>query len=118
MTKKHRLLDSSRLGNQFGARIRRLRESFGMTQKGLAQRVGLPQNYVSQIETGAYNNPTLALITRLADGLGVPTAALVDDSNQRSDQEIELLGAIRMLPDTVREHVTGIVKACGQVDST
>lgn len=60
----------------FGERVRALRKKAGMTQEALAHASGLHWTYVSQIERGT-RNLSLKNILRLAEGLGVEPAQLV-----------------------------------------
>lgn len=46
------------------------RKSCNITQKQLAETTGIAQSDISKIETGA-GNPTIKLLKRLADGLGM-----------------------------------------------
>ncbi len=56
---------------RFGARIRELREAQNMSQITLAERVGIEQPHLSNLENGK-KEPKLRVIEMLADGLGVP----------------------------------------------
>jgi transcriptional regulator with XRE-family HTH domain len=60
----------------FGERVRALRVEAGMTQEALARAADLHWTYVGQIERGT-RNLTLKNILRLARGLGVEPARLV-----------------------------------------
>ena len=56
----------------FGARLRRLRGSAGMTQEELASRAGLTPNAVSALERGLRKRPYPHTVRSLADALGLP----------------------------------------------
>jgi len=43
----------------------------GMTVKGLAEKAGLHRNYVSQLERGKANNPSLSALIAVFDALGL-----------------------------------------------
>lgn len=60
-----------------GARIRRLREQHGMTQKQLADALGLNQSAIALWESGK-TVPTLQNLYRLADILGCDARDLLD----------------------------------------
>jgi transcriptional regulator with XRE-family HTH domain len=60
----------------FGARVRELRLSLGLTQKELAERSGLHHTYISSVEMGE-RNVSLVNITRLAAALGVDPPQLL-----------------------------------------
>jgi transcriptional regulator with XRE-family HTH domain len=54
-----------------------MRESKGMTQRDLAERAEVTPGYIAQLEMGQKQNPSLAVLRRLARALGVPVAELV-----------------------------------------
>ena len=62
----------------FGHNVRRIRESLGLTQEGLAEASELDQSYIGGVERGE-RNPALDSILRLATALKVAPAALFDD---------------------------------------
>lgn len=61
---------STEIRERFGARIKELRLERKMRQIDLAERVGIQESYVSNIESGK-KEPCLEIIKMLADGLGV-----------------------------------------------
>jgi transcriptional regulator with XRE-family HTH domain len=63
---------------RFGARVRELRQQRNMLQGDLADRVGIRESYVSDIENGK-KEPCLEVITMLAQGLGVSLRRLFWD---------------------------------------
>jgi transcriptional regulator with XRE-family HTH domain len=54
----------------FAARLRELRNAAGLSQKELAERSGVKQNSISQLEAGD-RNPIWETVIALADALGV-----------------------------------------------
>jgi len=62
----------------FGERLRAQRHAAQLTQEALANQAGLHWTYIGQIERGE-RNLTLKNILRLAEGLGVAPAALIQD---------------------------------------
>ena len=62
----------------FGAKVRRLREEAALTLEELGDRCGMELAYVSRVERGQ-KDVQLSTIVRLACGLGVAPAALVED---------------------------------------
>ena len=54
---------------KFGARLRELRIQAGMTQRELAERVGVNFSYLSKIESGAMPPPSQKAISKLAEAL-------------------------------------------------
>ena len=55
----------------FGARLRRLRESAGLTQEELASRAGLAAKAVGALERGERKRPYPHTVRSLADALGL-----------------------------------------------
>lgn len=62
---------------EFGRRVRERRQELGWSQERLAEESGLHWTYVGQVERGR-RNVTLHNILKLAAGLGVGAAVLVD----------------------------------------
>ena len=61
----------------FGVELKARRAARGLTQAALAKKAGMKQTYVSQLESGAEDNPTRNTLRRLAKALKVPVAELV-----------------------------------------
>ena len=52
-----------------GDQVKQIRTALGMTQQQLAERSGLSQNVIAEVEGGKRENMTLTTIQKLADGL-------------------------------------------------
>ncbi|MCH7483579.1 MAG: helix-turn-helix transcriptional regulator [Chloroflexi bacterium] len=61
-----------------GKKIRQLREELGMSQAQLSSQGGLSQGYLSQLENDEVQNPSAAVIFRLAQALNVDPRVLMD----------------------------------------
>lgn len=61
-----------------GKTIRGLREELGMSQAQLSAQGGLSQGYLSQLENDEVQNPSAAVIFRLAQALHVDPRVLMD----------------------------------------
>lgn len=61
---------------QFGVKLRQLRDAAGLTQMELANRCDMDMAEISRHERGL-RDPRLSTIVRLADGLGLDPADLV-----------------------------------------
>lgn len=61
----------------FGKHLMELRKEKDLTQEELASRCDLNRNYVGSIER-AEKNPSLTTLVKLADGLGVSRAELLE----------------------------------------
>lgn len=84
-----------------GARICRIRQEYGLQQKEAAERVNISLSYYGNIERGK-RTPSLDILVRIANGLGVGTDTLLRDSLEKpclpkthwTDRE---LGIVRQL---------------------
>ncbi|HEX7153161.1 MAG TPA: helix-turn-helix transcriptional regulator [Thermoanaerobaculia bacterium] len=70
------------VGEVFGERMREIRQKAGMTQVELAERSGLAQTRVSELERGV-RSPNLATVVRLALALDCKVSALVAGFDRR-----------------------------------
>lgn len=68
-----------RSSETFGRNIREIRIRKGMSMQKLADRSGIRLNVISDYEAGIRSNPTLATITKLAEGLGVKASRLLSE---------------------------------------
>jgi transcriptional regulator with XRE-family HTH domain len=98
-------------GLGLGSAVRRIRELRGVGQEVLAQRSGLSQGYLSQIESGAWTGISEDVLGRIAKALGVESwvvlaqaAGLKLDQVERfSEDERRWLDAYRALAPEQRE---------------
>lgn len=63
---------------RLGVMLKRVRESRGLTQEQLARKVGVSDAYISMLESGAKQNPSLPLLKRLAKALKVKVGELLE----------------------------------------
>lgn len=49
--------------------LKQRRQELGLTQTELAERSGVAQTYISDLETGARGNPTVAILRKLEKAL-------------------------------------------------
>lgn len=61
---------------RFGKHLRKIRESKGLTQEGLADLAGMHFTYIGQIERGK-RNPSLINLERLAKALKIDAGKLL-----------------------------------------
>ena len=64
---------------ELGARLRRRRKALGLAAKELARAAGVSPSYVSQLEHGKQDRPSLDVLSALATALGVPTSELLGE---------------------------------------
>jgi transcriptional regulator with XRE-family HTH domain len=57
--------------------LKALRGSKGLTQVNLAGKARVTQPYLAELEAGKKQNPSLAVLQRLAKALGVPMTDLL-----------------------------------------
>lgn len=68
---KRRAYEKGRKSALLAYKIFTLREKLGMTQMGLARRIGVSQQAVSRLESGKFERFTLRTLERLARAMGV-----------------------------------------------
>jgi putative transcriptional regulator len=70
-TSENMSIDNSMTEKRLGAVLRRLRRQRDLTQKRLAQRAGIDQGYLSNIESGKRPHPSAVIVKKLARALDV-----------------------------------------------
>jgi transcriptional regulator with XRE-family HTH domain len=75
-----------------GSNLRRLRKAHGLSLERLAELSGVSRAMLGQIET-AKSVPTVSLLWRVADALGVPVATLVSTDNEPAVTVLSRTGA-------------------------
>ena len=65
-----------------GARIRRIRQEYGLQQKEMADSIGISLSYYGHIERGT-RNPSMEILIRIANRLSVGTDMLLRDSLEK-----------------------------------
>ena len=100
-------------GLGLGAAVRRIRELHGIGQEVLAERSGLSQGYLSQIESGSWTALTEDALGRIAAALGVEPWVILaqaaglklDDVERFNEDERVWLDAFRALDAEQRETI-------------
>lgn len=62
-----------------GARLKRIRNAKQMTLRELGKIAFLSHSFIADIESGRCSNPTIDTIVALANALGVPLTALLEE---------------------------------------
>jgi len=70
------------LRGQVGARLRQLRQARRLTQEQLAERAGLSDKFIGEVERGR-GNPTLTTLSALSEALGVGLIDLLGLEGER-----------------------------------
>jgi len=78
-------MSSPRITARFGASVRSLRHSLGLSQEALAELADLHRTYIAGIE-GGVRNVTLKTIEKLALALQVPSATLLLDAGRQTER--------------------------------
>ncbi|MFD2420395.1 helix-turn-helix domain-containing protein [Amycolatopsis pigmentata] len=91
---------------QFGARIRRVRQQAGINQEELGHRVGLNRSSISNVEKGRQRVP-LHMIMEFAEALDVPAATLLPGDTTQLDP-------LRGVPQETRPFVEDILHTAGE----
>ena len=73
---------------ELGARLRIARQSMGLTLAGVGQQIGMSQSYLSDLERGTLENPTIDTVRRLAGVLNVTVAELIGDPGPEPDPDM------------------------------
>jgi transcriptional regulator with XRE-family HTH domain len=100
-------------GLGLGSAVRRIRELHGIGQEALAERSGLSQGYLSQIESGSWTAVTEDALGRIANALGVEPWVILaqaaglklDDVERFTEDERIWLDAFRALDAEQRETI-------------
>ena len=73
-----------------GHRIAALRRGKGQSLQQVADAVGVSKAHIWELEKGRADNPSMALVTRLADHFGVSVAFLVSEETESPDADTDL----------------------------
>ncbi len=103
-------------GLGLGSAVRRIREQRGVGQEALAERSGVSQGYLSQIESGTWTAVTEDVLGRIARALGVEPWALLalgaglklDQVERFSEDERRWLDIYRALDPEQRETILNV----------
>ena len=78
-----------------GARIAELRLKQSQSLQQVADAVGVSKAHIWELEKGRADNPSMALVQRLADHFGVSTAFLVGEAIDARDADVDLARMFR-----------------------
>lgn len=91
-----------------GARLKQLRMKKGQSLQQVADAVGSSKAHIWELETGKSANPSIALLTRLADHLGVSAAYLVGEDVGADEGRIGSM--FRRVSDELDEEDQALIK--------
>jgi transcriptional regulator with XRE-family HTH domain len=84
-----------------GDRVRKRRKALGLTAKALAKAAGVSTSYISQVERGHQQDPSLPALRRLADALSMDLHALLG-AQATKGEPASIPGALRELAEEFR----------------
>lgn len=105
-----------------GQKIRDLRDQMGMSQAQLASSAGVSQGYLSQIENEEVQNPSAAVLFRLAKAMHVDPRSLLqaagltdifpngDEEDFQAAVDPDLLRFLSRLSQTQQRHLLQLLK--------
>ncbi|HVC82808.1 MAG TPA: helix-turn-helix transcriptional regulator [Chloroflexota bacterium] len=73
-------------GGGLGERVRKRRKALGMTAKSVAKAAGVSTSYISQVERGHQEDPSLPTLRRLADALSMDFHTLLGGQTLQLDE--------------------------------
>ncbi len=80
-----------------GSNIKEIRLAKGMSISALANKAGISKGYVSDIEKGVKDNPSIEILDRIASALEINVSELFDDSSDKNDNLDELEEDMKIL---------------------
>jgi len=83
---------ADKLTAQVAEAVKTRREQLGLTLRALASRSGVSSSMISDVERGT-KSPTISTLSALAQALGMPISALVDDSAAPPSTRIHVVRA-------------------------
>lgn len=86
----------------FGNRLKELRKEKHLNQTELAQKIGVNQSTISQLEKG-FRNPTPAIIKKLAIALDINREELVGKDDKNFEKDILMRNLKGMSPKEIRK---------------
>ena len=70
-------MDNKQVDKIIGSRIKKLRLKAELTQESLARKANIPYTTLTKVESGVIKNPSVKVIAKIADALGVSMEELV-----------------------------------------
>ena len=96
-----------------GLRIAKLRRKQGQSLQEVADAVEVSKAHIWELEKGRADNPSMGLVTRLADHFGTTVSVLVGEDLNSSDADVDLQRMFRQatkLDEREREILDSMMK--------
>jgi transcriptional regulator with XRE-family HTH domain len=94
---RKKLFQNAQALHSVGERVRTIRQKKGITQRELAQTLGVSQRVISYYENDSHNS-SLVFIETVAKALGVPKKALVDNEKTTEVEKQPIRSLQKRLP--------------------
>ncbi len=94
-------------GTVFGTNLKRLRKAKGWSLNKLADEADLNKGYISELERGVKDQPSIDYMVKLAKALNVSTTDFLDDADGFERQVADLA---RRVPKESRDSVLGMLR--------
>lgn len=94
-----------------GKRISHFRNLRGMTVNKLANKAGISQSYLREIEMGNYSNPTVDVLESICWALQISMKEFFDESEETDKIEDSLMRELRLLEPEQREKLREFLEA-------
>jgi len=105
------------MSTNLATRLKELRLKKRESLQDLADAVQASKAHVWELETGKSRNPSMDLVTKLADHFGVPVSYLIGEDPASADEDPELITMFRDLKQVTegdRELLKGMLKMMKQ----
>lgn len=97
-----------------GERIAYFRTSKGFTVNALANKSGISQSYLREIELGHYSNPSVDILDVLCNTLGISLKEFFDTDTELHDMNDSVLKEIAQLNPEQRDLLRRFLKSIHQ----
>jgi transcriptional regulator with XRE-family HTH domain len=85
----------------FGSYIRQIRLAKHMTLRACAEAIGLAAGHYSNIENGRVGPPDESTLTRLAETLDIPIAALLSRAGRLKSEDLQRFWSSPLIPSLI-----------------
>lgn len=83
-----------------GERVKNFRKEKNLSISELAVITGVAKSYISSIERNIKSNPSIHILEKIAEGLGVPLLSILSENETAGDLDSEWLSLFKKAIDT------------------
>lgn len=73
--------------NTIGKRVKKIRKDAGLTLDDLNDFTGISKTYLSDLETGKADNPSIKILKKIANGLEIELPKLLEGSIEQNERQ-------------------------------